>query len=73
MHAIRLPMPLQARSSGESVTVKSERTGPAHRAERLAVRDQRDDGSVIGGLVIMLAVALPLWAMVIILVGSLLW
>lgn len=73
MHAIRLPMPSQARSSGESVTVRSEPTGPAHRAERLDTRDHRDDGSVIGGLIVMLSVALPLWVIMIILVGSLLW
>ncbi|MGH3941390.1 MAG: hypothetical protein ACRDTG_22720 [Pseudonocardiaceae bacterium] len=73
MYAVRLPTPSQARSSLESVTVKSEPTGPAHRAERLAARDHRDDGSAIGGLVIMLAVALPLWVMMIILIGSLVW
>lgn len=78
MQAIRLPMPSHARLNRESASQdsayhRSERTGAAHRAERLATRDHRDDGSVIGGLVIMLAVALPLWAMMIILVGSLLW
>ncbi|MGQ0774861.1 MAG: hypothetical protein ACT4NY_10680 [Pseudonocardiales bacterium] len=78
MQAIRLSMPAHARltrdsTSPDSASHRSEPTIPAPRSGRLATRDHRDDGSLIGGLIVMLAVTLPLWAMVIILVSSLVW
>lgn len=76
MQAIRLPMPLHAlprRETPQSASARSESAGPDHRCGRLASRDHRDDGSVIGGLIVMLAVALPLWAVIITLLVSLPW
>lgn len=73
MQAIRLSMPAHARLSRDSAPRSSEPIIPAPRSGQLAARDHRDDGSVIGGLIVMLAVALPLWAMVVIMIGSLLW
>lgn len=78
MQAIRLSMPSTARlgrdsAAQDSAAHQSEPIIPAPRTGGLATRDHRDDGSLIGGLIVMLAVALPLWAMAVVLVASLMW
>lgn len=76
MLAIRMPMSSHARPGGEtpqSAYLWSESTGPAQHSGRLDSRDHRDDGPVLGGLIVMLAVALPLWVVMITLLISLLW
>ncbi|MGH8919643.1 MAG: hypothetical protein ACRD0H_15150 [Actinomycetes bacterium] len=74
MQAIRLSMPSDAvpsRHSLHDASFGSEPTAPGRRFDHLGARDHRDDGSLIGGLIIMLSVALPFWVMVIILLTSL--
>lgn len=70
MHTIRLPMPTPARPSQESTSPQSL---PMPRASLLTTRDHRDDGSAIGGLIVMLSAALPLWIMIIVLLVWLPW
>ncbi|MGH3916634.1 MAG: hypothetical protein ACRDTC_24960 [Pseudonocardiaceae bacterium] len=75
MHAIRMPMSAPAQSSRHAqggASLRSKPTGVGRRLDRLAIRDHRDDGSLIGGLIVMLLIALPFWVMAIILLTSLL-
>lgn len=70
MHAIRLPTQLRRPlGAGPQPSVPPESTAAAlaRRFGRLDARDHRDDGSMIGGLLIGLCVGILAWALVIIL------
>lgn len=74
MLGIPLLRPWFARPA-RSVPEKAARAQPAAQSargigDRLGVRDHRDDGSAIAGLVVGLLLTLPVWALV---VGLLLW
>lgn len=64
MHAVQLPIPLHPSQGGER---QWSRFG------RLDVRDQRDDGSAIGGLFVGLGMGILAWGLVLMLLAALFW
>lgn len=76
MHVIDQSLPLRARPDREtarSAPLRQVPPPPFQRGGPLSVRDHRDDGSLLGGLMVMLSVALPFWVVMITLLLSLLW